>query len=156
VAVQRSRHFLATSLVLLALGLRFAADVRAEPTPEPKPGSAVTPPPAVDGGAPGAVAPSTGAAPTAPPETAPPADAGAPETAPAAPASSPTPATEEAPSTGSGLFEQSLGGGSTSESGAAGDTGTPKNFDFGGYVRGDMFVGKFPGVKQPEVKAGYG
>ncbi|HEX6765171.1 MAG TPA: DUF1302 family protein [Polyangiaceae bacterium] len=157
VAVKRSRHFLACSLVLIALGLRFAADVRAQPAPEAKPGTPVTQAPSVDAGAPDAVAPSTSAAPTpTPPETAPSADAGTPETAPAAPASPAAPATEEAPSTGSGLFEQSLGGAPPSEGAAASETGTPRNFDFGGYVRGDMFVGKFPGVKQPEVKAGYG
>ncbi len=83
-----------------------------------------------------------------------------------------------------GLFDDAVSGdanggasdaGATSENidGAGGDGQTPGdggdvrprvervsvpalNFDFNGYVRGDLFVGKMPGYSRAEVKNGYG
>jgi hypothetical protein len=139
-------------LVLLGLGLWCAAEVRAQPAPATPPPAAPAPPPAADAG----VAPAPSDAATAPPADAPSVgDAGAPETAPAAPGAAAAPATEEAPSTGSGLFESSQTS-APSEGAPAGAAAESPGFDFGGYVRGDVWVGKYPGVAQPEVKAGYG
>jgi hypothetical protein len=147
--VQRSRHFLACLSILLGLGLRFVAEVRAQPAPA----APATPPGAaapLDAGVSDA-APAADAAPTEAPVVA--ADAGASETAPAAPASPPASAAEEAPATGSGLFEQSLS--EDTAPGAAGET-EARAVDITGYVRGDVFVGKVPSFAQPELKAGYG
>jgi len=151
--VQRSRHFLAFYLVLTGLGLRFAAEAFAQPAPEAKPGASVTAPPA-DAGAPSAPPADAGPAPAPPPAEVPATDAGTIETSPAAQATPTTPAAEEAPSSGSGLFEQS-GAPATGE-GAANEAGTERRLELGGYVRGDAFVGKFPGVRQPDIKAAYG
>lgn len=142
-------------MVLLGLLLWIAAEVRAQPAPAAPPPAAPAPPTSPDAG----VAPSAPAAPAPPAETPPAGDAGAPETAPAAPAApdaAAAPATEAAPSTGSGLFEESQAGAPASEGAAPGAPTEAPGFDLGGYVRGDVWVGKFPGVAQPEVKAGYG
>ena len=149
----RSRHFFARSLVLLGLLLWFAAEVRAQPAPAAPAPAAPAPAPSPDAG----VAPSAPAAP-APPAVAPAADAGAPETAPAAPTApeaAAAPATEEAPSTGSGLFESSQTAAPASEGAPAG-AAAESPISLGGYLRGDMWVGKVPSVAAPELKAGYG
>jgi hypothetical protein len=57
--------------------------------------------------------------------------------------------------TGSGLFEQAQSA-APAESEAAGADSASKGFELGGYVRGDMFVGKVPGLNQGQMKAGYG
>jgi hypothetical protein len=148
--VQRSRHFLACLPILLGLGLRFVAEVRAQPVP-----AAPATPPAgaapLDAGVSDA-APAADAAPTEAAPVAPAADAGASETEPAAPAAPPAAADEGAPATGSGLFEQSQ----ADEAAAAPSEGEGRGFDLTGYVRGDVFVGKVPRFAQPELKAGYG
>ena len=146
--MQRSRHLLACLPILVGIALRFVADVRAQPAP-----AAPTTPPAaapLDAGVSDA-APAADAAPTEAPSVAPAADAGTSETAPAAPAT--LPAAEEAPATGSGLFEQSL---SEEAAPAASGENEGRGFDLTGYVRGDVFVGKVPRFAQPELKAGYG
>lgn len=81
-----------------------------------------------------------------------------PETAPAAPAAPDAAAApaEAAPSTGSGLFESSQAGAPPSEGAPAGAAAESPPFDLGGYVRGDMYVGKVPGDTRAEMKAGYG
>ncbi|MBN2528680.1 MAG: hypothetical protein JXR76_19985 [Deltaproteobacteria bacterium] len=77
-----------------------------------------------------------------------------------------------------GVFDEAVSGGdvsttsdsasfedtATSESDAESDVGddspvvvaSPLQFDFNGYVRGDVFAGKMPGYSQTELKNGYG
>jgi hypothetical protein len=90
---------------------------------------------ATDGGAPDGGAP----APTGVPAAAPPAgaDGGVPEE-----------------SSGS-LFEQSLAASEQPPSAAPGAAGPPP-VTIGGYVRGDMFIGKVPNVNQGVMQAAYG
>jgi hypothetical protein len=155
--VQRSRKLLASFLVLVVVGLRFAAEVRAQPAPPAAPTPPPAAPPAADAGAP---TPPSDVAPSSPPAVAPapeapPADAGAPETAPAAPDGATVPPAEAEASTGSGLFESSqTDTGAAAAAGAA--AGATSGFDLGGYVRGDVFVGKVPGDARAETKAAYG
>ncbi|HEX6275341.1 MAG TPA: DUF1302 family protein [Polyangiaceae bacterium] len=146
--MQRSRKLLASSLILVAVGLRFAAEVQAQPAPPAAPTPPPAAPPASDAGAPtpppGDAVPPTPPAPEAPPET-----------APAAPESTPVPAPEAEVSTGGGLFESSqTDTGAAASAGAA--AGATSGFDLGGYVRGDAFVGKATPGDHAEMKAAYG
>jgi hypothetical protein len=151
--VQRSRKVLACSLVLFGLALKCATEVRAQPAP---PAPAQPPPPvAADAGAPPPTATTT-PPPEPPTEVAPAPDAGAPETAPASPEAPVAPATEEAPSTGSGLFESSQSGAAAPTDGAPVAAAEPPAVQLGGYVRGDLWVGKTSESSQPELKAAYG
>jgi hypothetical protein len=136
--------------VLFGLGLRFATEVRAQPA-QPKPAAPATPA-AADAGAP--VAPPGADAGVAEPPAA--ADAAAPETTTAAPDAPEAAATPEAsaPASGSGLFEQSQGADTSAAAGSEGSAAP--SYNLGGYVRGDAFVGKVPGFRQPETKAMYG
>ena len=163
----------------VCVGMLVAPEVRAqEPPPGGSPGSGPTeeqpeqpadgsgeapaPPESPEGAeeqAPeeGAEAPSSpepSPAPGEAAETAPPgavAGTAAPEAA-----AEPEPEADEIVDTsGSGLFEQSQAGGAIEE--AEGGVGAaPSDFDLNGYVRGDLFVGKVPGFRQGEIKAGYG
>jgi hypothetical protein len=66
------------------------------------------------------------------------------------------PGTDETTASGEssgGLFEQSLADSGADDAG--GGVAAP-SYDLGGYVRGDLFVGKVPGFSQGIVKAGYG
>ncbi len=59
--------------------------------------------------------------------------------------------------TGSGLFEQSQSAaGSDNASLTSGETTEQKTLDIGGYARGDVFVGKAPGLNQGRTQAAYG
>ena len=80
------------------------------------------------------------------------------------PADSPPPQPESATdvngtavSTGTGLFEQSQGAAATAPSSGASDVAPEFHaFELGGYVRGDMYVGKVPDGHNGQIKAGYG
>lgn len=66
---------------------------------------------------------------------------------------------EPAPSgdSGGGLFEQSVAAAGTSSSPSPPTSASAGSaFQLGGYARGDMFVGKVPGFRQGNIKAGYG
>jgi len=80
------------------------------------------------------------------------ADAGVPEADAGAPASeSSAPAAESGG--GDGLFEQSIAAAAPGNSSAG---AKEPAFQLGGYTRGDLFVGKVPGYRQGNIKAGYG
>jgi len=84
---------------------------------------------------------------TAGAETVAPADGGAPDGgAQAEPA---------APESGGGLFEQSVSSLKPSAEPASSST-VASTFQLSGYTRGDVFLGKVPGVDQGNMKAGYG
>jgi hypothetical protein len=62
-----------------------------------------------------------------------------------------------AASSGSGPAEQSQAAeASPTASGTSEEVPEPRSFEFGGYVRGDMYVGKVPDANNGQLKAGYG
>jgi len=59
-------------------------------------------------------------------------------------------------STGSGLFEQAQSSAAAPEGETAGADAASGGVEIGGYVRGDVYAGKAPGLNQGRMQAGYG
>jgi hypothetical protein len=67
-----------------------------------------------------------------------------------------SPASDVVQAPGTSLFEESTAAPAAPPQGAATAAADARTFELGGYVRGDMFVGKVPGFSQGVIQAGYG